>query len=71
MQLEIIEMQCSTNLKQLFLNSTKLNFYRALQNFQNNCSRPENFGDVCVVLCVRTNFFDHEIAEKLNQKPID
>jgi 17beta-estradiol 17-dehydrogenase/3beta-hydroxysteroid 3-dehydrogenase/mitotic-spindle organizing protein 1 len=31
MQLEIIEMQCSTHLKQLFLNSTKLDFYRALQ----------------------------------------
>ncbi|GFT36425.1 general transcription factor II-I repeat domain-containing protein 2 [Nephila pilipes] len=29
-QLEIIEMQCSTHLKQLFLNSTKLDFYRAL-----------------------------------------
>jgi hypothetical protein len=25
------EMQCSTDLKQLFLNSTKLDFYRALQ----------------------------------------
>ena len=31
MQLEIIEMQCSTHLKQLFFNSTKLDFYRALQ----------------------------------------
>jgi len=30
LQLEIIEMQCSTHLKQLFLNSTKLDFYRAL-----------------------------------------
>ncbi|GFS86364.1 general transcription factor II-I repeat domain-containing protein 2 [Nephila pilipes] len=30
LQLEIIEMQYSTHLKQLFLNSTKLDFYRAL-----------------------------------------
>ena len=30
LQLEIIEMQCSTHLKQSFLNSTKLDFYRAL-----------------------------------------
>ncbi|CAG4999326.1 unnamed protein product [Parnassius apollo] len=30
LQLEIIEMQCSTHLKQLFLNSTKLDFYRTL-----------------------------------------
>ncbi|GFU37139.1 dimer_Tnp_hAT domain-containing protein [Nephila pilipes] len=30
LQLEIIEMQCSTHLKQLFLNSPKLDFYRAL-----------------------------------------
>ncbi|GFT69685.1 general transcription factor II-I repeat domain-containing protein 2B [Nephila pilipes] len=30
LQLEIIEMQCSTHLKQWFLNSTKLDFYRAL-----------------------------------------
>jgi len=29
-QLEIIEMQCSTHLKQLFLNSTRLDFYSAL-----------------------------------------
>lgn len=29
LQLEIIEMQCSTHLKQLFLNSTGLDFYRA------------------------------------------
>ncbi|XP_025420210.1 EPM2A-interacting protein 1-like [Sipha flava] len=31
MQLEIIEMQCSTHLKQLFLNSTKLYIYRVVQ----------------------------------------
>jgi hypothetical protein len=31
MQLKIIEMQYSTDLKQLFLSSTKLDFYRALQ----------------------------------------
>ncbi|CAG5037090.1 unnamed protein product [Parnassius apollo] len=30
LQLEIIEMQCSTHLKQLFLNSTKLDYYRPL-----------------------------------------
>lgn len=30
LQLEIIEMQCSTHLKQLFLNSAKLDFYRTL-----------------------------------------
>ncbi|GFS60471.1 general transcription factor II-I repeat domain-containing protein 2 [Nephila pilipes] len=30
LQLEIIQMQCSTHLKQLLLNSTKLDFYRAL-----------------------------------------
>jgi len=30
LQLDIIEMQCSTHLKQLFLNSIKLHFYRAL-----------------------------------------
>lgn len=34
LQLELIEMQCNTHLKQLFLNTTKLEFYKSLSKAQ-------------------------------------
>ncbi|CAF4889525.1 unnamed protein product [Pieris macdunnoughi] len=40
LQLELIELQCNTELKQLFLNVSKIEFYKALA-LKNNFSKPE------------------------------
>jgi 17beta-estradiol 17-dehydrogenase/3beta-hydroxysteroid 3-dehydrogenase/mitotic-spindle organizing protein 1 len=68
MQLEIVEMQCSTHLKQLFFNSTKLDFYRALQKaeFPKIIAQAQKIIAMFASSYVCNKVFDHEIAEKLN-----
>jgi hypothetical protein len=52
LQLELIELQCNTQLKQLFLNVPKLEFYKSLSKstFPNLISHAQKVTAVCFII---------------------
>jgi hypothetical protein len=66
LQLELIQLQCSTQLKQQFLNTSKLEFYNILpkSSSPNFMSRPENHVHLCFLIFVQTSFFQYEASKK-------